>query len=99
MSNRYDVIVLGGGAAGLFCAFTAGQRGLSVLVLDSSNKPGKKIPMSGGGRCNFTNLDIQPEKSLSQTKHFCNSALNLYNQWPMTVSVYKTILSSHDSMH
>ena len=70
MDNHVDVIILGGGAAGLFCAFTAGRRGLSVLVLDSSNKVGKKILMSGGGRCNFTNLDIQPEKYLSSNPNF-----------------------------
>ena len=71
----YDVIIIGGGAAGLFCAFTAGQRGQSVLVLDSSNKVGKKILMSGGGRCNFTNLDTTPENFLSNNPHFCISAL------------------------
>jgi Predicted flavoproteins len=65
-----DVIVIGGGAAGLFCAFTAGQRGRSVLVLDSSNKVGKKILMSGGGRCNFTNLDITPEITSAITRIF-----------------------------
>ena len=74
--KTYDVIVIGGGAAGLFCALTAGQRGRSVLVLDSSNKVGKKILMSGGGGCNFTNLDITPENYLSQNPHFCISALN-----------------------
>ena len=78
-SMQYDVIIIGGGAAGLFCAFTAGQRGRSVLVLDSSNKVGKKILMSGGGRCNFTNLDIQPENYLSANPHFCKSALSGYN--------------------
>ena len=99
MSNRYDVIVLGGGAAGLFCAFTAGQRGLSVLVLDSSNKPGKKILMSGGGRCNFTNLDIQPENYLSQNKHFCKSALNSYNQWQFIDLVEKHNIAYHERKH
>ena len=99
MSNRYDVIVLGGGAAGLFCAFTAGQRGLSVLVLDSSNKPGKKILMSGGGRCNFTNLDIQPENYLSENKHFCKSALNSYNQWQFIDLVEQHYITYHERKH
>ena len=68
IDHHYDVIVIGGGAAGLFCALTAGQRGRSVLVLDSSNKVGKKILMSGGGGCNFTNLDITPENYLSNNQ-------------------------------
>lgn len=74
----YDVLILGAGAAGLYCAFSAGQRGLSVLVLESANKPGKKILMSGGGRCNFTNLDVGPANYLSANPHFCKSALARY---------------------
>jgi predicted Rossmann fold flavoprotein len=77
----YDVIIIGGGASGLFCAITAGQRGRKVLVLDSSNKVGKKILMSGGGRCNFTNLNIEPDYFLSNNPHFCKSALSRYTQW------------------
>lgn len=76
-----DVCVLGAGAAGLMAALTAGARGREVLVLDSSNKPGKKILMSGGGRCNFTNLDITPENYLSANPHFAKSALAGYSQW------------------
>ena len=75
---NYDVIVLGGGAAGLFCAFTAGQRGKRALVLESANKVGKKILMSGGGRCNFTNLEVTPAHYLSANPHFCKSALARY---------------------
>lgn len=78
MSN---VIVLGGGAAGLMCALTAAKLGRQVLVLEKSNKIGKKILMSGGGRCNFTNLSIEPENFLSDNPHFCKSALKLYTQW------------------
>ncbi|TAM25365.1 MAG: NAD(P)/FAD-dependent oxidoreductase [Nevskiaceae bacterium] len=74
----YDVLILGAGAAGLYCAFSAGQRGLRVLVLESANKPGKKILMSGGGRCNFTNLDVGPANYLSANPHFCKSALARY---------------------
>jgi predicted Rossmann fold flavoprotein len=77
----YDVIIIGGGASGLFCAIIAGQRGRRVLVLDSSNKPGKKILMSGGGRCNFTNLNIDPDCFLSNNSHFCKSALSRYTQF------------------
>ena len=86
---EYDVCVLGAGAAGLMAALTAGARGRRVLVLDSSNKPGKKILMSGGGRCNFTNLDITPENYLSANPHFAKSALARYTQWDFIALVEK----------
>lgn len=76
-----DTIVLGAGAAGLMCAITAARRGRRVLVLERSNKPGKKILMSGGGRCNFTNLHVAPDRFLSANPHFCKSALSRYTQW------------------
>ena len=72
---EFDVVVIGGGAAGLMCALTAGQRGRRVLVAEHANKIGKKILMSGGGRCNFTNLDVGPQNFLSANPHFCKSAL------------------------
>ena len=97
--NNYDVIVIGGGAAGLFCALTAGQRGRSVLVLDSSNKVGKKILMSGGGGCNFTNLDITPKNYLSNNPHFCISALNRYNQWQSIDLVEHHQIPYHEKSH
>ena len=97
--KTYDVIVIGGGAAGLFCALTAGQRGRSVLVLDSSNKVGKKILMSGGGGCNFTNLDITPENYLSKNPHFCISALNRYNQWQFIDLVERHNIPYHEKSH
>ncbi|NVE90728.1 NAD(P)/FAD-dependent oxidoreductase [Vreelandella titanicae] len=78
MSSTYDVIIIGAGAAGLMCASTAGYRGRSVLVLDHTNKPGKKILMSGGGRCNFTNLNSTPANFLSDNPNFCISALKRY---------------------
>jgi len=78
MSSAYDVIIIGAGAAGLICAATAGYRGRRVLVLDHANKPGKKILMSGGGRCNFTNLSSTPANFLSDNPHFCISALKRY---------------------
>ena len=73
-----EVVVLGGGAAGLFCAFMAGRRGRRVRVLERANRVGKKILMSGGGRCNFTNLRVGPEHFLSANPHFCKSALARY---------------------
>ncbi|MES2662466.1 MAG: NAD(P)/FAD-dependent oxidoreductase [Pseudomonadota bacterium] len=76
--SLFDVIVLGAGAAGLMCAITAGQRGLKVLVLDHTDKIGKKIRMSGGGYCNFTNLNTEPKNFISQNPHFCKSALKSY---------------------
>ncbi len=76
-----DVVVVGGGAAGLMCAMTAGGRGLRTLVLEGSNKVGKKILMSGGGRCNFTNTGTGPENYLSGNPHFVKSALARYTPW------------------
>ncbi len=78
--QAFDVVVLGGGAAGLMCAMRAGQRGRKVLLLDHAEKVGKKILISGGGRCNFTNLDARPEAFLSANPHFCKSALARYTQ-------------------
>ena len=77
----FDVIIIGAGAAGLMCALTAGQRGRRVLVLDHANKVGKKILMSGGGRCNFTNLYTTPEHYFSANPHFCKSALKRYTPY------------------
>ena len=79
--GRYDVIILGAGAAGLLCAITAAKRGISVLVLEKSNKVGKKILMSGGGRCNFTNRYISADNFVSSNPHFCKSALARFTQW------------------
>ncbi|MGB7370880.1 MAG: NAD(P)/FAD-dependent oxidoreductase [Erythrobacter sp.] len=77
--ERYDVIILGAGAAGLMCAARASQRGLNVLVLERADKPGKKILISGGGRCNFTNLGAGPENYISTNPHFAKSALARYS--------------------
>ncbi|WP_307381471.1 NAD(P)/FAD-dependent oxidoreductase [Pantoea agglomerans] len=79
--EQFDVIIIGAGAAGLFCAAQAGQRGRRVLLLDNGKKPGRKILMSGGGRCNFTNLYTEPAAYLSHNPHFCKSALARYTQW------------------
>jgi predicted Rossmann fold flavoprotein len=79
--KKIDVIIIGAGAAGLMCGIEAGRRRRSVLILDKSNKAGKKILMSGGGRCNFTNLHASPEQFSSHNPHFCKSALSRYTQW------------------
>ncbi len=73
--SSYDVIVIGAGAAGLMCAVEAGRRGRSVLVVERAETPGKKILISGGGRCNFTNVHAGPEHFISQNPHFFKSAL------------------------
>ncbi len=78
MSEQYDAIVLGAGAAGLFCAAQAGQRGRRVLLLDHNDEVGRKILISGGGRCNFTNLGTVPERFISANPHFAKSALSRY---------------------
>ncbi len=75
---RYDAIIIGGGAAGLFCAMTAGGRGRRVLVIERNAEAGRKILISGGGRCNFTNIHTTPENFLSQNPHFCKSALSRF---------------------
>lgn len=76
-----DVIIIGAGAAGLMCGIEAGKRGRDVLILDKTNKPGKKILMSGGGRCNFTNTQTSPQQFISHNPHFCKSALSRYTPW------------------
>ena len=84
---QYDVVILGGGAAGLMCALTAGQRGRRVLVLEKANRVGKKILMSGGGRCNFTNLTVEPDNFICGNPHFCKAALSRYTQWDFIAMV------------
>lgn len=80
-TKNYDVIIIGAGAAGLLCAIEAGKRGRSVLILEKAPKPGRKILISGGGRCNFTNLYASAENYLSGNSHFCKSALSRFTQW------------------
>jgi hypothetical protein len=91
-----DVLVLGGGAAGLFCAFTAGQRGRSVRVLERAERVGKKILMSGGGRCNFTNLRVGAQNFLSANPHFCKSALARYKPDAFIALVEKHGIAYHE---
>ncbi|TNE79421.1 MAG: NAD(P)/FAD-dependent oxidoreductase [Gammaproteobacteria bacterium] len=94
--KAWDVIVIGAGAAGLMCAAVAGRRGKRVLVLERSNKPGKKILMSGGGRCNFTNLYVEPGNFLSENPHFCKSALSRYTQWDFIELVNRHGIAYHE---
>lgn len=95
-SGEFDVIVLGAGAAGLMCAVRAGERGRCVLLLDHAEKVGKKILISGGGRCNFTNLDSRPEAFLSTNPHFCRSALARYTQHDFIALVAKHGIAWHE---
>lgn len=81
MVHQVDVVVLGAGASGLMLAAEAGKRGRSVVVLEKANKIGKKILMSGGGKCNFTNLDVEPSNYISENPHFVISALSRYTNW------------------
>ena len=99
MTTDYDVIIIGAGASGLMCALTAAQRGRRVLVLDHANKAGKKILMSGGGRCNFTNLSIDANNYLSQNPHFCKSALAQYTQWDIIALVEAYGVAYHERDH
>lgn len=94
--EQFDVVVIGAGAAGLFCAAQAGQAGLRVMVLDNGKKPGRKILMSGGGRCNFTNLYIEPAAYLSSNPHFCKSALARYTQWDFIDMVSRHGIAWHE---
>jgi hypothetical protein len=97
--NQWDVIIIGAGAAGLMCAATAGRRGRRVLVLDHAHKPGKKLLISGGGRCNFTNYYIEPSAFLSQNPHFCKSALARYNQWHFIELMDRYGIGYHERDH
>lgn len=91
-----EVIIIGAGAAGLMCAIHAANRGRQVLLLDHANKPGKKILMSGGGRCNFTNLYTESANFLSHNPHFCKSALARYTQWDFIEMVGKHAVPYHE---
>ncbi len=91
-----DVLVIGASAAGLMCAIEAGKRGRKVIVLDHANKPGKKILMSGGGRCNFTNTDVNASNFISHNPHFCKSALSRYTQWDFIALVNDHNIAYHE---
>ncbi|MCL5272643.1 MAG: NAD(P)/FAD-dependent oxidoreductase [Gammaproteobacteria bacterium] len=94
--QEVDVIIIGAGAAGLMCAIEASKRSRTVVVLDHANKAGKKILMSGGGRCNFTNYYIEPDKYFSHNPHFFKSALSRYTQWDFINLVKKHKIPFHE---
>ena len=94
--DAYDVIIIGGGAAGLMCALTAGQRGKRVLVLERNAEVGAKILISGGGRCNFTNLHAGPQNYLSNNPHFCKSALSRYTPQDFLALVKRHRITYHE---
>ena len=96
---KTDVIIIGASASGLMCAIEAGKRGRSVIVLDHANKAGKKILMSGGGRCNFTNYDVNSENYISHNTHFVKSALNRFTQWDFIAMVDSYKIPYHEREH
>ncbi|MEM9468551.1 MAG: NAD(P)/FAD-dependent oxidoreductase [Pseudomonadota bacterium] len=95
-NTKYDVIIIGAGAAGMMAAATAGMRGKTVLLLDHAKKIGEKIRIAGGGRCNFTNIHTRPEAFLSDNKHFCKSALKQYTQDDFIALVQKHNIEFHE---
>ena len=94
-----DVIIIGAGAAGLMCAIEASKRGRRALVLDHANKPGRKILMSGGGHCNFTNYEINASNFISHNPHFCKSALSRFTQWDFLALVNEYQIPFHERDH
>ncbi|NOI31041.1 NAD(P)/FAD-dependent oxidoreductase [Vibrio coralliilyticus] len=99
MAEKFDVVVIGAGAAGLMCAAEAGKRGRKVLVLDHAKKPGRKILISGGGRCNFTNYDVSAKNYLCSNPHFVKSALAQYTNWDFISMIYKHEIQFEERDH
>lgn len=96
MTAEFDVVIVGAGAAGLMCAIVAGAHGRRVLLLDHAPEPGRKILISGGGRCNFTNLECAPDRFLSENPHFCRSALARYTPHDFIALVEKHRIAYHE---
>ena len=96
LHDHYDAIIIGGGAAGLFCAFQAGQRGRRVALIEHNDAVGKKIGISGGGRCNFTNIHATAENYLSENPNFCKSALARFSPWDFIELVEKHGIAYHE---
>ena len=94
--RKFDCLIIGAGAAGMMCAAEAGKRGRSVLIVDHADAPGEKIRISGGGRCNFTNLRTAPENFLSENRRFCISALRRYTQRDFIALVEKHNIAYHE---
>ena len=99
MNSHYEVIIIGASAAGLMCAIEAGKRRRKVLVLDHADRAGKKILMSGGGRCNFTNTSISADNYISANPHFCKSALSRFTQWDFIAMVDDHHIPYHERAH
>lgn len=99
MANRFDVVIIGAGAAGLMCAAEAGKRGRSVLVVDHGKKPGRKILISGGGRCNFTNYDVAANHFVCRNPHFVKSALSQYTQWDFIAMIARHDIVYEERLH
>ena len=95
----FDVLIIGASASGLMCAIEAGKRGRKVIVLDHAAKAGKKIRISGGGRCNFTNYDISASNYLSENKHFCKSALSRYQYYDFLSLLAEYQIPWHEREH
>lgn len=94
--QKADVIIIGAGASGLMCAALAAKRGRKVLLLEKANKPGRKILMSGGGRCNFTNLEVTAKNFISENPHFCKSAIKRYSNWDFIGKVLEYGIAYHE---
>src|SRR5579863_10719238 len=95
--ENFDAVIVGAGAAGLICAIEAGRHGRRVLLLDHADRPGAKILISGGGRCNFTNLEADvPERYLSANPHFCKSALSRYTPRDFIAMVERHRIRYHE---
>lgn len=99
MTEKFDVVIIGAGAAGLMCAAEAGKRGRKTLVLDHAKKPGRKILIAGGGRCNFTNYDVSANNYLCQNPHFVKSALSQYTNWDFISMVSKHGIEFEERSH
>ncbi len=99
MSKKFDVVIIGAGAAGLMCAAEAGKRGRKVLLVDHAKKPGRKILISGGGRCNFTNYDVSASNYLCSNPHFVKSALSQYTNWDFISLVSKYQIDFEERDH
>lgn len=96
MAEKQDVVIIGAGAAGMMCAIEAGKRGRRVVVLDHAKAPGEKIRISGGGRCNFTNIHAGPKNFLSDNPHFCKSALARYRPQDFVALVDRHGIAWHE---
>ena len=99
LTDEVDVVIIGAGASGLMCAIEAAKRQRSVLILERANKAGKKILMSGGGRCNFTNYTVEAENYLSENIHFCKSALSRFTQWDFLELIHQHNIPYQEREH